>query len=265
MKGLILILSVLCFQTQALEGLSLTQGNVELLSPQRVNIEAQDVSINFGSFSIGNPLPFGELSFGENELKFQMGDTSFSYHHQGEGFFSEVQGLEAQGLEAHYQKERLISVSTQSVMLDLASRQIRIPQFSLRCEKNYTKFIEDLSLCLEVAKFYAPVINLDQLTIQKFKEAFPTPQNKGLEELEEISLSIFNGELYLTFKARFLFKWKVKISGRADFDSEKAQLRLAVHSAKVGFLSIKKTLMRKIEEANIKNLSVVGDTLILTL
>ncbi len=262
MKELIMVFFFFaCAHNYAVDSFTFKHASLSDTGANQVFIEAQDLFLQSGFLSFQNPSFQADLFLGLDSLSFSLGENVISYQHNGAGVLSSLNSVSGTGLNVNYQKEHLISLSSQSLQINLAKSQVNIPQFSLRCEKNYTKVLRDFGLCLEVAKFYAPIINLDQLTTQKLQEAFPLGETKGIKDLEEISISIFNGQVYLTFKARFLFQWKVKVLGNASFNQENMTLNLKINSAKVGILSIKRTLLKKLAEANIKNVQVVGDTI----
>jgi hypothetical protein len=70
---------------------------------------------------------------------------------------------------------------------------------------------------------------------------------------------ILNKSFNLSFKARLLFRWKIKASGSVDFNEKEGVISIHLDKAKVGFISLKGRLLKEIAEANFESISVRGD------
>jgi len=216
-----------------------------------LSLEAQDLDQDFG---LKNSL-----------LNLNLSGLEINYQMSPEGLVSKIQSLQTQDLNLHYIPNQKLSLSTSGVTMGHSGGAQFIPQIEVECKRTNTKGpLNDLiNPCLELGRVEIPILDFDQLSSQAVSKALTgAKSSKGIEKIEEVSLLIFNGNFQLSFKAKFLFRLKVKAQGVISHNQNDGTIDLHLNKAKVGIFSIKKTLLKELREANITGVRVVGDHLI---
>jgi|GEM_PF-2292896 len=270
--SVILFSNLFSFSTHAVEEINITNAHISSSSEERVaTLEASDVLISALPFKISHPAPVIHFQLHDNGIQAQMNELLLDYQFNEEGVLSNLSGIDTQNFDLFYKNAQELNLSLDYLTLNFDGQKTHIPRLDLTCQRDNLKALPfNLDLCLQVGRVSMPVLNLDQLTTKsiahKFQDLTGLKSNqKGLDELEDINIQVFKGSLNMSFKAKFLFKWKVKVKGHTSWSEDKQQLRIDVHSAKVGFLSIKKTLFNAIRDANIAALKISGNSLIIQL
>lgn len=221
------------------------------------------------SFQADNPQ--FDFSIKEGFFSFEHPDFNFSYDFGKESFLAGLKEIETESLNVTYLKENRLEIFNSGAYVSHKNGKHYIPELNLKCAANpqENKLIGDLSnMCLWLGSVRIPVLEFDQLSGAAVLKALTGNEIsdksigiQALDRVEEVALNIMNKDLYLSFKARFLFKWKVKVQGRIDYDENRGIVTINIDSAKAGIFSIKKTILKKISEANLESVTVEGDNI----
>lgn len=258
--GLFLMLTGSAF---AQDTLLLKAGNISLANSEG-RLSSEEVEYTGGPLRFyAQPADFN-FRFQEGLFHLEHQDFQVSYDFGKEGMLSGIARVESENLNLYYQKERKVEVVSQGLLLEHSKGTQYLPAFTLRCSAPAQKsLVEDVSgMCLNLGTLQIPTLEFDQLSAKAVAKALNT---KGLDKIEEVKLYIVNGGVNLSFKARFLFKWTVKIEGNISYDSERGVATLKLDKAKAGIFSVKKTILKQIREANLSSVTVNGDVLTITL
>jgi hypothetical protein len=231
----------------------------------------------------GGPLRFyatpADFSFTLDEGLFHLEHPDFqaSYDFGKEGLLSGIEKVQTQNFNLVYLKEKRVDVQSTGLLLSHSKGTQFLPAFNLKCSANAQKsLVKDVSgMCLHLGSLRVPVVEFDQLSGFTVAKALNVDEltnklniksfNKGLDKIEELKVFVMNGDLNISFKARFLFNWTVKIKGSVNYSEENQSLTIKIDSARAGIFSVKKTVLKQIREANLSSIKVDGDVLTIKL
>lgn len=240
-------------------------------------IYSEEVSFHSGKLQINaNP---AEVNFYKKEGLVQLDypGLQISYDFGSEGLVSGIEGLESQGLSLTYLEKNRIDIKSSEFFIKQTSGQQFIPAFHLKCSSQQNKSVpgDTLNMCLSLGSLDVPIVEFDKVSGKAVARALeidsPLLQsenntiNINIKKVEDLKLFIINNDIHLSFKARYLFKWTIKIKGHIDISQEQNVVNLRVDSAKAGIFSLKKNLLKRLKKANLSSVEVQGDMITIKL
>jgi hypothetical protein len=227
------------------------------------NISADSFNYRDSLFTMNADNINQDFNLADSLLQLNLGGMlELNYQLDPEGLVSKVSSVHTSGVDLHYIPEQKFSLSTNGISLSHSGGSQYIPELEVECKAAQEKAGLNgiVNPCLELGRIEIPVLDFDRLSSRAIAKALTgSSSNKGIEKIEEIAIMIFNGNFQLSFKAKFLFKLKIKAQGRVSYDEEAGTVELLLSKAKVGIFSIKKRLLKEIREANISVVKIVGD------
>lgn len=251
------------FEEIRLENMSLTQeGDYHYLT-------GQQVLYSDGTLSFRLENPNTAITLNQGLLKASQDEINLSLNLGADSFFAGINSVNTEDFNFSYAAGQRLEFKNNGLTIDHSGGANFIPKVSLTCfRNNIEKGIveETAALCMEYAQLKAPRINFDQLSAQKIAKALTSFEKAGnsvlsIDELEDVNLTVINKNFNLDFKAKVLFKLKIKANGSVDFDEENREVRIYLSQAKVGFLSVKRTVLNEIAKAGLSSVKVSGSTI----
>lgn len=241
---------------------------VEYIRGQNVSIKFtegegtfQSDSVEFANENLTLSADSEVLPFSFKDGRFQIGYYQFSMDYNfGQGSILEgIQDIQSESLSFHYVPGALVKINTGGLFLKHTKGEHFIPRLTIDCKKSRNKSLVNdvLYPCLNLGRLDLPYLNFDEISGKAVAGALN--QTLGLDKIEDVLLTTYQGSYQLQFKAKILFNWKVKATGSIDYDATTSELRIHLDSAKVGFLSVKRTLLSKLSEAEIESVRLQGD------
>lgn len=263
-RSLILFLIILfSFHVHSIDYVQLS--NVEINHKnQNGNLRGDTLQYQQGSMVIESQSPNIDFYFHEGLFQFQQGDINFKYDLGKENFLAGIYEMSSQGLSALYEKNKYFQIKNSGLLISHKGGTQYVPQFDVSCSGDAQKSITtDLAYqCLNLGRISLPLLKFDELSSKSVAKSFGL-KNKGIDELEDISLIIVKKSFHLSFLARFLFKWKIKAKGSIDYRESESILDVHLDSAKVGIFSLKGKLLKELDDANWDSIQVKGDHILI--
>jgi len=221
----------------------------------------QSDSVRFANENLTLSADSEELPFSFKDGRFQISYYQFSMDYNfGQGSILEgIQDIQSEDLSFHYVPGSLVKVKTGGLFLKHSKGEHFIPRLSIDCKKSRNKSLvsDVLYPCLNLGRIDLPYLNFDEVSGRAVAGALN--QTLGLDKIEDVLLTTYQGSYQLQFKAKILFNWKVKATGSIEYNATTSELRIHLGSAKVGFLSVKRTLLNKLSEAEIESIRLEGE------
>ena len=212
--------------------------------------------------SLSSPSINQGFSLEDSFFESSLGGIEVGYQLDQDGVISKIKALHTQNLNFDYIPGTRLALSSSGISISQTEGSQYIPTLDLECKKEPTKssISELINPCLELGRLEMPILDLDQLSSAAISKTLTgIKSNKGIEKIEEISMLVFNRNFQLSFKAKFLFKLKVKAQGQIDYNEDQGTIRIHLKKAKVGIFSIRKTLLKELREANISGVTISGN------
>lgn len=255
--------------TYAIEAFQAKNVELELNSQTHEGqLYAEDFKFGLSPLRIEAERPQVNFSWNQGSFKTRIDDIQLSYSFDKDSFLSGLQGIATTNLTIDYLENKRLRVENSGLLIEHSGTQQFIPQLSVTCAAQAQKsLIGDISSqCLHLGRLKIPSLNFDDLSGKKVSKSLGA--EKAIEKIEDIDLMILQKSFNLSFRVRFLFRWKVKASGSVHYDQNgegKSVLTIHLAKAKVGFLSLKSRLLKEIREANLESIKVQGDKILITI
>ncbi len=259
-----LVVALILQTTHAFETLQLQNVKLNLESQSGAGgLVADNLKLNMGPLRVESPTPQLTFSWLGGTFKTELENIQLAYAFGPESVLAGLKGVETENLTLDYQENRRLSLENHGLLIEHSDTRQYIPALSLTCAAQAQKsLVEDLSSqCLHLGRLQIPELNFDELSGSKVAASFEAPQ--AIDKIEEIDLMILQKGFNLTFRIKYLFRWKIKASGSVDYSEENSRITIHLAKAKVGFLSLKSRLLKEIAEANLESIKVEGDNIII--
>ncbi|GAB4011598.1 MAG: hypothetical protein Fur0010_06310 [Bdellovibrio sp.] len=177
-----------------------------------------------------------------------------------------VSFIELTDAQGRFAPGQTLALKTSHVAFELGNGIQTFNNITLSCEKFSSLTSVDLnwiSPCQDQGFFSIPELRLDKNSVSTVGKALGV--NLSIDKLKDIQLVVSNKRFMLGFEAKYLFNWKVKATGTLVVNTDENQVEMNIISAKAGIFNIKSKLLKEIQDSNIKNIKVSGDTIIISL
>lgn len=216
------------------------------------------------------------ISLNDELLELRRDETTFSAIKDGivaslpvsgQGVLSSLERVEVSQAEGHFLPGVVLAFKADHLSAAIGDGVQTFDQLLISCRR-FEKTTSELDLhwlipCQEQGYFSLPTLRLDKQSVNTVSKAIGV--SKGIDKLNDLQMVISRNAFLLSFEAKYLFNWKVKATGTVVIDEEKNQVKMKLISAKAGIFGIKSKLLNELAKANIKNISVSGDLIVIQL
>jgi hypothetical protein len=268
------------FNLYASENLNLNRAKLNNLN---LNFEKSNGHISFDELSWQTNLHSAQIKENALSFNYEEANKKLSLNHDlfnGQYMLSSfklpsvMSFLDIESLNLNFQEGRELSIELQNLKAHIGNDVQQLQQIQLSCAQTNGAFdLSTLSQCLSNMGLNVQQITLAASSSETYYALFPdsiagkknflTPKT-----FNDIELNTLNNAFSLSFTTKLLVKFKIQIVVNLNLVVNKnsgLQLKIAISRAKVSIFNIKSLLLFAIKKANIKNVTVEGDQVLITL
>lgn len=243
----------------------------------RATADAFNLTFDFGKLDLeGYDI---DITKGEGNLLFAKNDTSFLLEGIDQSVLDAVSALSAERIDVKGQANKSLDLDFKNGAISLGDEVHGLNSLTLKCFTNTRgddTLISFLIPCFDNGEAHIPEIRLSQKSAQALMpiwESSPVINLVPLEKrsifmpkkIEEIRLKIVEQQFELSLQARFIFKLTLRIKGTAVLNQKKDIAVFDIQDAKVGFINIKKLVIKLLSKLDVTNVTVEGSTITIKL
>lgn len=265
---LVLILAVFCFNAQArIKSVEVKNASLNFVDQSgRATIDLFNMTFDFGKLDLmGYDI---DITKGEGNLLFNKDDTSFRLDGIDQSVLDAIRALSAERIDFKGIANKSLKLDFKHGAISLGDEVHGLNELTIDCFTNTRgddTLVSFLIPCFDNGKIDIPTIHLAQKSAQRLAalwEHEPVEREKRSiflpKKLEDIKINIVEQKFDLSLKARFIFKLKLKINGTAVLNQKKNIAVFDIQQAKVGFVNVKKILIKMLAKLDVTNVSVEG-------
>jgi hypothetical protein len=255
-----LLLSPVLF---ALDTVFISQGQIKWRK-NKGELKSQSFSFEKAPLKIISQSESLLLDSDGDKLTFQLSQTKLLWNFKKDSLINNLSFIDISNLNFSYSKKEKVHLKWDSAAFEICKGPQAFGSLELKCRKLKNKKGASLSIftpCLQLGQLKIPVLRFNNLSQKTVSKALASPA--GIKKIEDITLSIMNHQFGLQFKAKYLFKLKVKCKGQVQFDQKSSRLIIHLQKAKIGWFSVKSRLLKEIKKSGIKNVKVKGTSIII--
>lgn len=209
------------------------------------------------------------LQRNENRLSLYHGDLEFTLNLTTDGMINSINEIHLQNIDFEILPNELFNLNLTRVYAHIGNGMQEFNNIAIECHiknsRNKNEYISYLLPCFENGFVSIPRLNLDQLSQFTVTNALNPEDNttESLKDLKDIKLIIKDKKFLLSLKTKIVFNFTVKAEGYARYIKDESSIHLKLEKAKAGIFSVKSKILKEIKEANLKNVKVIGDNIII--
>jgi len=231
------------------------------------SLEASHLSYKGESIHISLNEELLELKRDEKQFSASKDGIRAALPIEGQGVLSSLDNVEVVQAAGHFLPGEVLAFKADHLSAAIGDGVQTFDQLLISCRR-FDRAGGGLDLhwlvpCQEQGYFSLPTLRLDKQSVNTVSKALGV--DKGIDKLNDVQMIVSRNAFLLSFEAKFLFNRKVKASGTVVIDQVNNQVQLKLISAKAGIFGIKSKLLSELAKANIKNISVNGDLIVIQL
>lgn len=243
-------------------------------------ITVKQLDATLGNFEVSLEDYQVDIKKENNKVLFTKENTSLFISNIQGSVLDSVTSLSLDNASLLFEPKVALKLRLDAAEFEMGDGVQKIRKLSLECKSDRGRNGDVLSFirpCFDLGRLSIPVLNISEFSKGTVGSIFPineiTQKNhteqvkkiKGPNVLTDISLIVYKNNYTLTLRTKFIVKLKLKVKGTAHYQPEQNRVIFSVKKAKVGWLSVKKSFMKEVREAGIKNVQVSGYNIIINL
>lgn len=240
---------------------------------EKISAKVGDYALAFSDYQI-------DITKKDDNILFQKEDTALLIEQIQGSVFDSVSILALNNASLSVEPEVAFKFHMDGGEFELGDGIQSLGQMSMECKSSRGRNGDVMSFlrpCFELGQLSIPYLNISDFSKSTVAKAFPIEEIenqdfseeikkiKGPDSLKEIKLFIANNKYNLSLKTKFIFNLKLKMSGSATYQEEQNRIVFSVEKAKIGLFSVRKKILKEIQDAKIKNVQVFGYNVIINL